>query len=142
MFESVVVSVDLEQRELVPKLFVAARANLNPDSGTLHVVAVVQRFQSALVGSFFPKDFEAKLLAKATQQLDELVNAQELDGITPHPHIAHGTIYEEIIHVADQVGAELIVIAASGSDRKDFLLGPHAARVARHAKQSVMVIRG
>ncbi len=141
MFDSVVVSVDLEQRELVPKLFAAARANLNAN-GTLHVVAVVQRFQSALVGSFFPQDFEAKLLAKATEQLNELVSQQSLGGITPHAHVAHGTIYEEIIRVADRVGAELIVLAASGSDRKDFLLGPHAARVARHAKQSVMVIRG
>ena len=38
-------------------------------------------------------------------------------------------------------GATLIVIGAHRPDLKDYLLGPHAARVVRHAECSVLVVR-
>ena len=42
---------------------------------------------------------------------------------------------------ANDIGAEMIVMASHRPEMKDFLLGPNAARVVRHAKRSVTVIR-
>ena len=53
----------------------------------------------------------------------------------------HGTIYKRIIKSADELGADLIVLTSHRPETKDYLLGPNAARVVRHAKQSVFVIR-
>ena len=53
----------------------------------------------------------------------------------------NGTIYDEILAVADEIGADLIVMASHRPALRDYLLGPNAARVVRHAKQSVLVVR-
>jgi nucleotide-binding universal stress UspA family protein len=39
------------------------------------------------------------------------------------------------------MNADLIVLAAHRPELKDYLLGPNASRVVRHAKCSVYVIR-
>ncbi|WP_422364867.1 universal stress protein [Pelagibius sp.] len=54
---------------------------------------------------------------------------------------AHGTIYEKIVEAAEEIGAELIVMAAHRPSLKDYLLGPNTARVARHAACSVQIVR-
>jgi nucleotide-binding universal stress UspA family protein len=57
-------------------------------------------------------------------------------------HVVHGTVYEKILELAAEVGADLIVMASHRPELKDFLIGPNAARVVRHAKISVLVVRG
>jgi nucleotide-binding universal stress UspA family protein len=55
--------------------------------------------------------------------------------------VATGTIYDQIIQSADTFGCDAIVIGAHRPELKDYLVGPNAARVVRHATQSVFVIR-
>ena len=50
-------------------------------------------------------------------------------------------MYEEIIHTATELGVDLIVMSAHHHELSDYLLGPNAARVARHAAQSVLIVR-
>jgi nucleotide-binding universal stress UspA family protein len=61
----------------------------------------------------------------------------------PVQHIVgHGTIYREILVRAERTKCDLIVMASHRPELQDYLLGPNAARVVRHAKCSVMVVRG
>lgn len=53
----------------------------------------------------------------------------------------HGTIYQEIVETAEELPADLIVMASHRPTLKDYLLGPNAARVVRHAKSSVHIVR-
>ena len=46
-----------------------------------------------------------------------------------------------ILDLAEKIGADLIVMASHRPELKDYLLGPNAARVVRHAECSVMVVR-
>ena len=55
--------------------------------------------------------------------------------------VGHGTVYEEILHAAKRIDADLIVMAAHRPGQADYLLGPNAARVVRHAECSVLVVR-
>ncbi|MFQ5760821.1 MAG: universal stress protein, partial [Acidiferrobacterales bacterium] len=43
--------------------------------------------------------------------------------------------------VAEKAGCDLIVMASQRPELKDYLLGPNAARVVRHANCSVLVAR-
>jgi nucleotide-binding universal stress UspA family protein len=63
-------------------------------------------------------------------------------GIEVHPHVLHGRVYDEIIVAANRLGTDVIVIGSHRPELSDYLLGPNAARVVRHAKQSVFVVRG
>lgn len=45
------------------------------------------------------------------------------------------------METAAKIGADLIVIGSHRPEMGDFLLGPNAARVVRHSKVSVLVVR-
>jgi nucleotide-binding universal stress UspA family protein len=55
--------------------------------------------------------------------------------------VATGKAYEEILHAAREAGSDLIVIGSHKPELRDYLLGPNAARVVRHSKCSVYVVR-
>ncbi len=56
-------------------------------------------------------------------------------------HVAHGTIYDEIMKAADKLDCDLILMGSHRPELKDYLLGPNAVRIVRHANQSVFVVR-
>jgi hypothetical protein len=53
----------------------------------------------------------------------------------------HGTVYHEVLKAADKLGVDVIVLSAHRPAFKDYFLGSNAARIVRHAKQSVYVVR-
>lgn len=113
------------------------------DSAQLDVVAVVPDFGISQVGSFFNKDHHDTMVSEAREALNALVtkalDAAQNDKV--RHVIATGRAYEEVLKLADKTGADLIVVGAHTSDLADYLLGPNAARVVRHAKCSVFVVR-
>lgn len=52
-----------------------------------------------------------------------------------------GSAHHEILAVAEDVGADLIIIGSHKPELQDYLLGSTAAQVVRHAPCSVHVIR-
>ncbi len=107
----------------------------------LQVMTVVPDFGMSIVGSYFDEGFEKNALADVTRQLEAWAADHVPDGVDHRIHVAHGTIYEEILQAADQLQCDAIVMAAHRPELKDYLLGPNAARVMRHASQSVLVVR-
>ena len=61
--------------------------------------------------------------------------------VDAHPHVLHGRVYDEIISAADRLGVDAIVMASHDPALSDYLIGPNAARVVRHARQTVLVVR-
>lgn len=53
----------------------------------------------------------------------------------------YGVVYEEILNVAEEMHVDQIVMSAHRPSLADYLLGPNTARVVRHAKCSVQVVR-
>ena len=67
------------------------------------------------------------------------LNASDLD---PSILVAHGaSIYAEILGIAEEAGADLVVVGSHRPAMKDYLLGTNAGRVVRHARCSVLVAR-
>ncbi len=111
------------------------------DGATLHVVTIIPNFSMPIVGSYFPEGFEEKHFAHAKEELKKQIFEDAQDPESIIRHVVQGSIYQEIIRSADRLDCSLIIIEAHRPDLKDYLLGPNAARVVRHAKQSVYVIR-
>ncbi len=63
------------------------------------------------------------------------------DDVSVQHIVGEGTVYEVILDMAEKVEADLIVMASHRPELQDYLLGPNAARVVRHAKCSVLVVR-
>ena len=108
---------------------------------TVHVVTVVPDFGMSIVGSFFPQDFEKKALDQARQRLHEWVSEHMPKNIKVQHIVGHGTAYEEILRLSEEVECDLIVMASHRPKAEDYLIGPNSARVVRHAACSVLVVR-
>ncbi len=141
MFQNILLPVDLNQESSWQKALPIAVEYCNAFGAALHVMNVVPDFGSALVGSYFPEGFEKKSLEGAREQLHDFVGQHVPDGVTVQHVVGYGTVYEEILRVAREVEADLILLAAHRPELKDFLLGPNASRVVRHFDGSVLVVR-
>ena len=141
MFKKILVPIDIESESTNAKSVATAAQLAKAGGAELHFIAVVPPFGMSIVGSFFPEDAEQKMMEKAKDKLAEFASNADLGGLIPQLHCARGTIYEEIIAAANSISADLIVMTAHRDGLSDYLLGPNAARVARHSKQSVMIIR-
>ena len=141
MYKSILIPIDLSEESSWRKA-VPAAVTLAKTFGTdIHVVSVVPDFGKSIVGGYFPEGYEAETLKKAQEMLKAFLQQNIPSEITCNGHITHGTIYEEINKTADKLGCDLIVLASHRPELKDYLLGPNAARVVRHAGQSVLVVR-
>ena len=109
--------------------------------GELHIVSVLPDFGMSLVGDFFKKGFEQTALHQFGVALRAWVSQNVPGAIDVHPHVLHGQIYDEILRAADKLDVDVIILAAHRPAARDYLLGPNAARIVRHAKQSVYVVR-
>ena len=88
------------------------------------------------------EDFDMrKVVADTLDRLNEIVVEAIPEGLEVETLARHGTVYEEILNVAEEVEADQIIMAAHRQQVSDFLLGTNTAKVARHAKCSVNVIR-
>ena len=141
MYKSILLAIDLPNRETQEKALQTAISLARNFSTKLCVMTVVPDFGMAIVGTFFPEGFEEKALAKSREELEAYVKEKVPDDIETHTIVAHGTIYSEILRVAKEVGADFIVVASHRPELRDYLLGPNAARVVRHADCSVLVVR-
>ncbi|MCP5086998.1 MAG: universal stress protein, partial [Rhodobacteraceae bacterium] len=91
--------------------------------------------------TWLPEDYSAKMIAHATSKLAQLIAAQVPAGVEAEQHVRQGSVYSEIVKFAKEIDIDLIVMASHRPELKDFLLGPNAAKVVRHAECPVLVIR-
>lgn len=141
MFKRILLAVDLAHLDTQRRAAAIAAGTAQQDSAELRVMTVIPDFGMSIVGSFFPSGFEDEAVSKAKKDLKRFAEREVgADRVSDHI-VSHGTIYREIIDVADKTRSDLIVIAASRPELREYLLGPNAARVVRHARQSVLVVR-
>ena len=140
MYKRILVPIDLQDKATADRVLEEAAYIAAASGAELHFLTVVPTYSMSIVGSFFPEGYENKALVAAQAALAEFMATHDAaDGA--RGHVAHGTIYDEIMKAADNLDCDMIVMASHRPELKDYLLGPNAARVVRHANQSVFVVR-
>ena len=142
MFKTILVPVDLGEESSWRKALPAAVLHARSEGGNLVLMTVVPDFGENIVESYFPADFADKAMAKAGADLEAFRAAHVPGDVPSKAMVRTGNIYHEIITAAGEIGADLIVMASHRPALSDYLLGPNAARVVRHARCSVLVVRG
>jgi len=143
MTNSILCAVDVSNGDEDINVIQTAGRLATLDGAQLDVVAVIPDYGMSQVGAFFDKDYHDKMVAEAKDALNTLVT-KALDS-TQNEKVRHviatGRAYDEVLSLANKSDASLIVIGAHKADLADYLLGPNASRVVRHAKCSVYVVR-
>ncbi len=141
MFKEILLPIDLGDVESSRKAVSTAIELSRTEGARLQLLCVVPGFGMSIVSQFFPEGFEEKSLAEAANQLDDFIAKNIPSEIASRAVVANGTVYEEILKTARETKCDLIVMASHRPELKDYLLGPNAARVVRHATCSVLVVR-
>ena len=138
-FKKILVPVDLGEDSSWKDALPTAIDQAQHAGGELHIVTVVPEEPPQL--AWLPEDYSEKMIAYANSQLEKLIETSIPEQTKAEKHVRQGSIYREIVKIAQDIDADLIVIASHRPELKDFLLGPNAARVVRHAECPVLVIR-
>lgn len=141
MVKSILLPIDLSDEKSWKKALGVALEQVQLHKAVLHVVSVLPDFGMSVVSGYFKAGFEQQALKAFGTALTDWVEKNVPNEVEVHPHVLHGSIYDEILRAANNVDADLIVIGSHRPKFKDYLLGPNAARVVRHARQSVYVVR-
>lgn len=141
MFKNILFPVDLEQPSSWSKALPMAIDYCHAFKSCLHVLTVVPDYGMSLVGQFFPRTHEKRVMKAASDRLHAFVAEHVPTHIRVQHIIAQGTVYEVILSIAKEIDADLIIMTAHRPELRDYLLGPNASRVVRHADQSVLVVR-
>jgi nucleotide-binding universal stress UspA family protein len=138
MYRSILVPVDLDEPSSWSKALPTAISLARNDSARLTIGTVIPTFRAATEAQWFAAAWR-ELVEEARCRLRDLAIAHELQDA--ELRIDEGSIYRGILRLAEQAGADLIVLASHRPAMKDYLLGANAAHVVRHAPCSVLVVR-
>ncbi len=141
MFKTILLSVDVNDLAGSERAAEATLRLAKSEGAELHVMNVVPDFGMSIVGSFFSAEHNAKILQDAKAALEAWARPRFSDVENLRLHVDQGTVYDCVLREAADIKADAIVVGAHKSQLKDYLIGPNAARISRHATQSVFVIR-
>ncbi len=141
MFKTILLPIDLGEESSWSKALPVAVLHARHNGGNLCVLTVIPGVGENIVRTYFPPGFTERAMAQAESDMEAFRAAHVPSDVPSKSLVRNGTIYDEILAVADEIGADLIVMASHRPALRDYLLGPNAARVVRHAKQSVLVVR-
>ena len=150
MSKKILVPIDLADMKTSAKVLEAALEQFDAAKDPeLIVMTVVPHFVTGVDYRYAirgetggSQDFDLrKLVAEALKKLNEVVEEATPDGMSVKTIARHGSVYEEVLEVAEEIGADQIVVGAHRPSAADFLIGPNTARIVRHAKCSVNVVR-
>ena len=108
------------------------------DGASLSIVTVLPLI-SGMVASHIPADIDARISAEAETELKRIAAATGV--ASAGASVRHGSVYHEVLDEADRLGSDLIVMGSHRPGMATYLLGSNAARIVRHAKCSVLVLR-
>ena len=140
MFKSILVAVDPEDAALTERMLAVTSdfAKLKGAQVTLIYVAPEIPPEAAIQ---LPDDFFARTSSTVSKQLSHLAGQLDLPSGAAKVVVRFGSIYREVLAQAEEDEADLIIVGCHKPDLADYLLGPNAASVVRHASCSVFVVR-
>jgi universal stress protein F len=136
MYRKIIVPVEMSQMEKGEKILAKARTLL--DAGGEIVLMSVAESVPAYVSVDLPVDFLNQSVRDAEAKLTVL-NAKH--GGHARIKVVIGAPAREILNVAEEEHADLIIIGSHRPDFYNYLIGATADRVVRHATCSVLVDR-
>jgi universal stress protein F len=136
MYKKIVVPVEMGQLDKGEKILAKAQALLDAD-GVIVLINIVEAMPS-----YMTIDLPADFLDASLKDAEKKLAALETKFSASAKRIVRvGSPAREIMAVAEEEAADLIVIASHRPGFTNYLIGATADRVVRHAKCSVLVDR-
>jgi len=145
MFKNILVPIDLAHVEKDSSLVKIAKDFAKKHDCKLTFLNVIPDFPAMVAVEMvavvqLPKDLPEKMSSTTRAKLRDLTKKNKFSAST-EVRVEHGHPAREILKVAADIHADLILIASHQPGLADYLLGSVAGKVVRHAHCSVLVSR-
>jgi len=108
----------------------------------LHVVEPMLNYATFSVEPVAPLVPAEGFLAQARAELDQLAKPEGADSLKVSVHLREGSAFDQVVRAAQELKADLIVIATHGrTGLAHVVLGSTAERVVRYAQCPVLTLR-
>lgn len=141
MFKNIVIPIDLSDKYSSKSLLPLALKAIAPFDARLHLVYIIPDFGTKIIEDYLPKYWMKEQKSNYEEKFRYLIKQHVPEGMSIDFYIGRGAIYDEVIQYSSEVKADLIVISAVRPQLRDYMLGPNASKIVRHAGISVLVIR-
>lgn len=141
MFKRIIFPIDINSKNSWKHCLPTIKELTKNQQAKLYVMSVIPDYGMSLVQEYFPKGWVKEIVEKTTLELKKIVNESLTDEVEVEYIVQRGAVYQCIIDKANEIEADLIVIPAHRPELSDYLLGPNTAKIVRHAKISVLVMR-
>ncbi|ATA23573.1 universal stress protein [Brenneria goodwinii] len=142
MYKTILVPVDIEEDELTKNALIHVVKLAKASDATVHLFHALPDASAFLSAySFGIKEFENEAVVEANEKLKDLIKTIDLPASRLSFSVSFGTPRDEVLQLAEEINADLIVVGSRRPDVKTYLLGSNAAAIVRHAKTSVLVVR-
>ena len=149
MYNHILLPVDLDSERSWAHALPDALSIASLSQAELTVMSVVPELstiiaQAAKFSPFAdanPRSWVENLFEVVGVKLEAFVAEHVPAGQPTKPVVRSGTIYKEILGVAKTWSCDPIIVGSHRPELRDYVMGPNAAKVVRHADCSVLVIR-
>ena len=144
MYKNILYPVDIFDQSSWQDSLPIVKEYCSTFKATLHIMTAIPDYGMSLVSQYFPKGSVDTVVDKTKTALHDFVNNEVKEKKIKIGNIVvckGGAVYQSIIDTAIKIDSDLIMISAHRPDLKDYLLGPNSAKVVRHSKISVLVMR-
>jgi universal stress protein F len=139
MIKTILVPIDIAEKEAGAAALGLAQDLAKTHGGRLVLLNVLEQVPGYVTAQL-PSGFHEKALSDAAARLNEIASKHGL-AETAEVVVREGHSSTKILDFANEIGADMIVIASHDPGLVDYFLGSVAARVVRHAHCSVLVAR-
>ena len=141
MYNNILLPVDMEHSAESAKALTIAVEEAQRSKAKLTVMTVAPGFGSALVASYFEEGAVKAALQEVARHLKQYVDDNIPDDVEVVAVVVEGNPAERILKQEQADNIDLIVIASHNSQIEHILLGSCAAKVVRHSKCTVTVVK-
>jgi len=136
MYKQILVPVDMSHKDRGRSMVEVAK-NLADDAAKITLISIVEDVPSYVMVQL-PEDVIEDTKEYSRKELAAIAAAA---GIEADIEVGRGRAHSAILSYADEIAADLIIVASHQPGLQDYLLGSTAGRVVRHANCSVLVAR-
>ena len=142
MYKNILMPVDVFEMALSDKAVRHAEF-LAQDDGVIHLLHVLPGSASLSLHRFAAdvRRFEEHLQHEAEERLQTMVSHFTIDPSRIKQHVRFGSVRDEVNELAEELGADVVVIGSRNPSISTHLLGSNASSVIRHANLPVLVVR-
>ncbi|MFP1907924.1 universal stress protein [Lonsdalea quercina] len=142
MYKTILVPVDIDEEDLTQNALSQATFLAKLSGAKLHIFHVLPDVSAYISAyAFGLEEFENEAVVKADEKLHELLSQIDLPAEQLDHSITFGTPRDEVLALAEEIKADLIVVGSRRPSVKTYLLGSNSSAIVRHAKTSVLVAR-